>query len=64
MRRFYWRLCKWIGYTITLRDYYDPKTFTLRKKNSHLSMLKHMGEVDDRGWISVKEVFTIQIKRV
>lgn len=53
MRKFYWRLCKWIGYTITLR-----------KKNSHLSILKHMGEVDDRGWISAKEIFTIQIKRV
>ena len=64
MRRFYWRLCKWIGYTITLQDYYDPKTFMVKKKNSHLSLLKHMGEADDRGWMSVKEVFTIQIKRV
>lgn len=64
MRRLYWRFCKWIGYTITLRDYYDPKIFTLKKKNSHLSLLKHMGETDDKGWMKVKEVFTVQIKRV
>jgi hypothetical protein len=64
MKRLYWRFCKWIGYTTTLRDYYDPKTLTLKKKNSHLSLLKHMGETDDKGWIKVKEIFQIQIRKI
>jgi hypothetical protein len=60
----YWRICRRIGYIITLRDYYDPKTFTLVKKNSHMALLKHMGKPDENGYIKVKEVWQIRIKKV
>ena len=53
-----------IGYTIYLRDYYDPQTFTLKKKNSHLAILKIISKTDDNGYRKVKEVFQIQIKKI
>jgi hypothetical protein len=60
----YWRICRRIGYIITLRDYYDPKTFTLVKKNSHMALLKHIGKEDENGYIKVEEVWQIRIKKV
>lgn len=53
-----------VGYTIYLRDYYDPKTFTLKKKNSHLAILKITSKEDENGYRTVKEVFQIQIRKV
>lgn len=64
MKAFYWKVSRWIGYLFVLRDYYDPKTFTLRKKNSHLTLLKYIGKEDERGYIKMKEIFTIQIRKV
>lgn len=60
----YITICRWIGYTIVFRDYYDVKTFTLRKKNSHMALLKYVGKPDQNGYIKVKEIFQIQIKRL
>ena len=60
----YWRICKRIGYTIVLRDYWDSKTFTLKKKNSHIALLKYIGEEDACRTIQVKQVFEIQIKKL
>ena len=53
-----------IGYTIYLRDWYDPETFTLKKKNSHLAILKIIGKKDENGYRRVKEVFQIQIRKI
>ena len=53
-----------IGYTIYLRDYWDPETFTLKKKNSHLAILKIISKTDKNGHRRVKEVFVIQIRKV
>lgn len=64
MRNFYWKLCKWIGYAITLRDYYNPKTLTLKKKNSHLAILKIISKPDENGYRRVKEIFQIQIRKI
>lgn len=64
MRKIYWWICSFIGYTITLRDWYCPKKFTLVKKNTHLSLYKHISKVDAYGHIRIKEIFTIQIKRL
>ena len=60
----YWTLCRKIGYILVLRDYWDPETFTLRRKNSHIALLKYIGKVDEHGHIRVKEVGKIQIKKI
>lgn len=60
----HWKLTGIIGYTIYLRDWYDPETFTLKKKNSHLAILKIIGEKDENGYRRVKEVFVIQIRKI
>lgn len=60
----YWTVCRTIGYMVVFRDYYDPKTFTLIKNNSHMALLKYVGKVDDNGYIKVKEIWQIQIKKI
>lgn len=53
-----------VGYTIFLRDWYDPETFTLKKKNSHLAVLKILSKEDANGHRRVKEIFQIQIRNI
>ena len=53
-----------IGYTVFLRDWYDPETFTLKKKNSHLAILKIISKVDENRYRRVKEIFQIQIRKI
>ena len=60
----YWRLTGMIGYTIFLKDYYDPETFTLKKKNSHLAIFKIMSKEDANGHRRVEQVFRIQIRKI
>ena len=60
----HWRLSQMIGYTVFFRDYYDPQTFTLKKKNSHLAILKIISKEDENGHRRVKEVFQIQIRKI
>lgn len=60
----YWHLSAMIGYTIFLRDYWDPQTFTLKKKNSHLAIVKIIGKTDANGHRRVKQVFEIQIRKI
>lgn len=62
--RLYWQLSNRIGYIITVRDYYDPKTFTLRKNNTHLVLFKIVSETDNAGWRKLQEVYRIQIKKI
>ncbi len=62
--KLYWNLCKRIGYVIVFSNYYDPLTFTLKKKNSHMTLLKHIGNEDACGTIPVKQIFQIQIKNI
>jgi hypothetical protein len=64
MKELYWKFCNWVGYIIVFRDWYDPQTFTLKKKNSHLSLLKYTSKADDAGWRRVKEIWQIQIKKI
>tara|TARA_R110000868_G_scaffold82871_4_gene233827 strand:+ start:978 stop:1172 length:195 start_codon:yes stop_codon:yes gene_type:complete len=64
MTNLYWKFCNWIGYIIVFRDWYDPQTFTLKKKNSHMAMLKMISKEDENGHRRVKEVFQIQIRKV
>jgi hypothetical protein len=65
MREIYYRICRWIGYVIVFRDYYDVETFTLKRKNSHMALLKYIGKEDEQGrYIRVKEIFQIQIRKV
>ena len=60
----HWKLSAMIGYTIYLRDWYDPKTFTLVKKNTHMAILKIIGKEDVNGHRRVKEIFQIQIRKI
>jgi len=60
----HWKLTGMIGYRIFLRDYYDPQTFTLKKKNSHLAIVKIIGKTDANGHRRVKQVFEIQIRKI
>ena len=60
----HWKLSGMIGYTIYLRDYWDPETFTLKKKNSHLAILKIISKTDANGHRRVKEVFVIKIRMI
>ena len=60
----HWKLSGMIGYTIYFRDWYDPETFTLKKKNSHLAILKIISKTDANGHRRVKEVFVIQIRKI
>lgn len=58
----YIMLCHLIGYRIVFRDYYDVETFTLRKKNSHMALIKYIGKPDENGHIKIEQIFQIQIK--
>ena len=60
----HWKLSGMIGYTIYLRDYYDTETFTLKKKNSHLAILKIIGKTDENGHRRAKEVLVIQLRKI
>ncbi len=40
MREWYYKLSRWIGYIVVLRDYYDVETFTLKKKNIEFTQWK------------------------
>lgn len=60
----YWRICRRIGYRIILRDYYDPKTFTLKKRNSHMALIKYIGKEDENGYVRIEEIWQIQIKKI
>ena len=62
MKYIYFRFCKIIGYHIALRDLYCPNTFNLFKKNTHLTLYKHIKKQDSYGCIKLKEILTIQIK--
>ena len=62
--RIYWELSNKIGYIIKVRDYWDPETFTLKKKNTHLVLYKIVSETDDAGWRRLEQVFRIQIKKI
>jgi hypothetical protein len=62
--RIYWELSNKIGYIITVRDYWDPETFILKKKNTHLVLYKIVSSTDDAGWRRLEQVFRIQIKKI
>lgn len=64
MTNLYWKFCNWIGYIIVFRDLYDVETFTLKKKNSHMAILKIISNEDENGHRRVKEVFQIQIRKI
>ncbi len=64
IRTLYWRLCRRIGYVLILRDYWDPETFTLKRTNSHIALLKYIGKEDHNGNIRVEEVWQMQIKKI
>ena len=64
MRELYFKFCNWVGYIIVFRDWYDLQTFTLKRKNSHLSLLKYTSKADENGWRRVKEIWQIQIKKI
>ena len=64
MKNLYWKFCNWIGYIIVFRDWYDVETFTLKKKNSHMAILKIISKEDENGHRRVKEVFQIQIRKI
>jgi hypothetical protein len=59
-----WRFLNWIGYVIVFRDYYDPETFTLVKKNTHMVIHKCTSKTDANGWRNVKQIFEIQIRKI
>ena len=62
--RIYWRVCRRIGYGIIFRDYYDPKTFTLKKRNSHMALIKYIGKEDENGYVRIEEIWQIQIRKL
>lgn len=62
--RLYWELSNRIGYIITVRDYYDPQTFTLKKNNTHLVLYKIVSETDNAGWRKLEQVYRIQIRKI
>ena len=64
MKNLYWKFCNWIGYIIVFKDWYDVETFTLKKKNSHMAILKMISKEDVNGHVSVKEVVRIQIRKI
>ena len=64
MTNLYWKFCNWIGYIIVFRDWYDEETFTLKKRNSHMAILKMISKEDENGHRRVKEVFQIQIRKI
>ena len=63
MRKLYWKFCELIGYVIVFDSWCCPYTFKI-KKNTHLSLLKFISKRDSKGLIAVKQIFTIQIKRL
>ena len=64
MKKLSWRFLNRIGYVIVFRDSYDPQTFTLIKKNTHMALLKCTSKRDANGWRSVEQIFVIQIKKI
>lgn len=63
MRKIYYSLCRLIGYTILIEDRWDPKTFTLDKKYSNISIYKYLGMYDAKyGGMKLRRVWTIKIR--
>ncbi len=63
MRKIYYSLCRLIGYTILIEDRWDPKTFTLDKKYSNISLYRYMGMYDAKyGGMKLRRVCTIKIR--
>jgi hypothetical protein len=60
----YWRICRRIGYMVVFRDYYDPKTFTLKKRNSHMALIKYIGKEDENGYVRIEEIWQTQIRKI
>lgn len=64
IHRLYWELSNYVGYIITVRDYWDPETFTLKKNNTHLVLYKIVSKPDDAGCRRLEQVYRIQIKKI
>jgi len=63
MRKLYYRLCRLTGYTVSIEDRWDPKTFELDKKYSNISIYKYIGMYDPKyGGMKLKRVWTIKIR--
>ena len=63
MRKLYYKLVRFIGYTILIHDYYNPKTFELEKKYAYISLYKYIGTYEPKyGGMKLKRVWEIKIR--
>jgi len=61
MRKLYYKLIKFIGYTFLFEHTWDPD-FKHEKKYSHLTLYKYMGLYKHDGSMRLKRVYTIKIR--
>jgi hypothetical protein len=63
MRKLYYKIVRWIGYTIIIHDYYNEETFRLEKKYACISLYKYIGTYDPKyGGMKLKRVWEIKIR--
>ena len=63
MRKLYYKLVRWIGYTILIHDYYNPETFELEKKYAYIGIYKYIGIYEPKyGGIKLKRIWEIKIR--
>ena len=62
MLKFYWWLCNWMGYQISLQHDWGKDCFTLEKKNTYIVLFKYISKRDDTGWRKLQELYRIKIR--
>ena len=60
MKKLYYRLCDRIGYLLIMQHNYDPETFEYTKYN-RIILFKYTSKRSDKGYRSIKEIFSIQL---
>jgi len=61
MKKFYYRLCQFIGYTIIFNNEYDS-SFTLVKKNAYIGIYKYLGRWKHDNSLKMVRIWEIKIR--
>ena len=58
----YHRLCRAVGYSILIHDTWNPQTFELEKRNSHIALYKYLGAYRHDGSMKMRQIWILKIR--
>ena len=61
MKKFYYRLCQFIGYTIIFNNEYDS-SFELQKKYAYMGVYKYLGRWKHDNSLKIVRIWEIKIR--